>query len=103
MEDRIALYGVDLGDPEIEEMQARPFWRASVAVDAFELGAASVRMLAAQLRDPGWAATERFPLVVPGVLVRREQLLAVRDKTAAGLGRAFPQIVQCANRICVSS
>jgi len=103
MEDRIALYGVDLGDPEIEEMQARPFWRASVAVDAFALGAASVRMLAAQLRDPGWAATERFPLVVPGVLVRREQLLTVRDKTAAGLGRAFPQIVQCANRICVSS
>jgi ABC-type sugar transport system substrate-binding protein len=100
MEDRVTLYGVDLGDPEIEEMQARPFWRASVAVDAFALGAASVRLLAAHLRDAEWSATQRFPLVVPGTLIRREDLLTVRDKTAAGLARAFGDLTRWADRIC---
>ena len=93
LEDRVSLYGVDLGDPEIEEMQGRPFWRASVAVDARSLGAAAIRMLAAHLRDAAWAGTQRFPIVINGTLIRREMLLSLRDKTAAGLARGVPEMV----------
>ena len=51
---QVSLYGVDLGDPEIEEMESHDFWRASIAFDAFALGAAATRLLAASLRVPRW-------------------------------------------------
>lgn len=87
-----SLYGVDLGDPEIEEMESHDFWRASIAFDAFALGAAVTRLLAASLRVPRWTAQQRFPITIDGVLVRREQMLKLRDRTAAGLARAIPDL-----------
>lgn len=89
---RTSLYGVDLGDPEIEEMESHAFWRASVAFDAFALGAAATRLLAASLRAPRWTAQQRFPLVIDGVLVRREQIVKLRDRTARGLARSIPAL-----------
>ncbi|MBC8108563.1 MAG: substrate-binding domain-containing protein [Anaerolineae bacterium] len=87
-----SLYGVDLGDPEIEEMESHDFWRASIAFDAFALGAAVTRLLAAAIRVPRWTAQQRFPITIDGVLVRREQILKLRDRTAAGLARAVPEL-----------
>lgn len=87
-----SLYGVDLGDPEIEEMESHDFWRASIAFDAFALGAAATRLLAASLRIPRWIAGQRFPITINGVLVRREQIIKLRDRTAAGLARAMPEL-----------
>ncbi|CAN5367553.1 hypothetical protein BH09PLA1_BH09PLA1_31420 [soil metagenome] len=96
---RTKLYGVDLGDPEIEEMESHDFWRASIAFDAFTLGAACTRLLAASLRLPRWIAQQHFPIVIDGVLIRREQMLTLRDRTAAGLAQAIPQLRQSCDAV----
>jgi ABC-type sugar transport system substrate-binding protein len=93
------LYGVDLGDPELEEMESHAFWRASVAFDAFALGAAATRLLAAALRTSRWISLQRFPIVIDGMLLRREQVLKLRDRTASGLARSFPSLTQSCDRI----
>jgi ABC-type sugar transport system substrate-binding protein len=91
-----SLYGVDLGDPEIEEMESHAFWKASVAFDAFALGAATTRLLAAHLRSPRWTAQQCFPINIDGVLVRRDQILTLRDRSTAGLARSLPSLTrQC--------
>ncbi len=89
-----SLYGVDLGDPELEEMESHPFWRASIGFDAFALGAAATRLLAAALRAPRWTARQRFAIVIDGVLVRREHVLKLRDRTATGLAKSLPMLTQ---------